>query len=117
MAASTNAKFATVLTTDAQPAPRNRSRPHRTPAGRAGSCHFSPPLVLARRTSLTGLIPVLTIIRPIAALPSTSQSSPTRCHTLSSSLLALRPPLALTPTRAVIPSPHLRSAFPACSPV
>ena len=91
MAASINARFATALTMGAQPAPTNQSQPHRTLAGRVGSCHFSPPLVLAHKTSPTGLIPVPTI-SPIPMLPLTSQSTPTCCCTLSSFLLALPPP-------------------------
>ena len=62
------------------------------PAGHVGSSHFHPPLVLAHWTSPTGLIPVLTITSPITMLPLTSQSTLTRCHTLSSFLLALPPP-------------------------
>ena len=116
MAASINAKFAAALTMGARPAPTNQSQLHRTPAGRAGSCHFGPPLVLTRRTSPTGLIPVPTI-SPFPMLPLTSQSTPTCCRTLSSFLLALPPPLTLTLTRAVILSPHPQQIFPAYSPI
>ena len=114
MAASTNARFATALTMDAQHALRNQSLLHRMPVGWVGSCHFCLPLIFACRTSPTSLIPVLTISSPITVLPLTSQFTLTCCHTLNSFLLA---PFALTLTLVVIPSPHPWWIFPTCSPV